>query len=155
MLVTITFDLSDLGGDEIDSTRDPRLWIRLADWGSRVSPDYMIADVEKRVTDFSSATGVGSVEVESWPGVKYQFILDWQAPNPRVDPARWARKRTEWEPFHPGNGGRLADLMPLRSYGPIVAGFGAPPPGTPEVVWIDISDNTAEGAMVYAPEGTF
>lgn len=145
-LVTITFKLSDLGGTPLSALNNPRLWVQLVG-GSDVGTN-MIADVEKRAT-LDVATGVGSAQVDSFPDALYRFVLDWTVPDPRVEPSHWARRRTEWPPFHPGGGGDISALMPFAGVRGVMAGFGPVTSWPHPIVYLDLAD--PDGIGVYGP----
>lgn len=110
----------------------------------------LLVGVEARA-DLDLATGQFTVEVESEPGLLYQPRMEWFPGLSDETGAHWA----EW-PFliAPGNGGLITDLIGVFPPGTILVGLGAPPSGVAGVAWIDITDQTEEGALVYAPEGS-
>lgn len=148
-LVTVTYRAWDHNREVVPSSAQPRVGFR------PLSPSQtagLMTDGEIWGT-LDPVTGVGSAQVESAAGLLYQPFMDWLIDDDEDAPTNRAREFCEWEPFSPGNGGPIEELVALRTYGPLVAALGKPVPGTTDTVWIDLTDQTPDGALVYGPEG--
>lgn len=145
-LVPITFRVYGPSHDPIPEEFNPRLFVRLAG-GSDVG-DGLLAEVEKEAV---VVNGVGSVEVDSFPGAQYQFVLEWTIPSSFVPPEKWARRRTVWPPFFPGPGGDISALAPFAGMRGVVGGFGPVDEWPHPVVYLDLAD--PDGIGVYGPAG--
>lgn len=148
-LVPITGFLRNAGGTPIPQARDPRVFLIPLE----ESIEAGLADASPvRATITNYATGAWTVRVQSLPGLRYKVVSDYLVDT--APTARTRRKRYEWpQTFLAGNGGPVEELVDLTSYGPIVAALGAPRPGTTGVVWINLLDQNADGALVLGPEG--
>lgn len=147
-LVTVTGNAWDHSRDVIPADLHPRLFARPT--ADRIAGSLLVG-VESQAT-LNPTTGAFTVKLES--GLDYRMVMDWLLPGQETEPPeRRARTYAEWPPFNSGSGGTIGSLFPPRATGTIVAELG-PPPGSAEgVVWIDLTDVTADGALVYSPGG--
>lgn len=146
--VTVTGNAWDHSRDVIPANLQPRLFARpLAD---RITGSLLVG-VESKAT-LNSSTGAFSVDLES--DLDYVMVMDWLFPGQEEEPpANRARAYAEWPVFNSAGGGTISSLFPPISTGTIVAELGAPPPAAQGIVWIDLTNVTSDGALVYAPGG--
>lgn len=144
--VTVTGNAWDHSRKVIPASLMPRLFARPP--ADRISGSLLVG-VESQAT-LNTTTGYFTVEVES--GLDYQMVMDWLVPGQETEPpANRARAHAEWPVFNSAGGGPISSLFPPVPTGQIYAELGPPPPGT-NVVWIDLTDVTSDGALVYSPE---
>ena len=148
-LVPITGFLRNAGGAPVAQARDPRVFLIPLE----ESIEAGIADaspVQATITNYT--TGAWTANVQSLPGLRYRVVSDYLVDTSPT--AKTRRKRYQWpQTFLAGSGGPVEDLVELTSYGPIVASLGGPPPGTTDIVWIDLTNISPDGALVLGPEG--
>ena len=148
-LVQITGNAWDHQGQPIPANRAPELFFvpRAHGFGGSA----LLVGGEAKAT-LNTSTGAFTVEVESQPGLLYQPRMRWLLNPDGPDPDQWRFGTAEW-PFliAPGEGGLITDLIGVFPPGTILVGIGPPPVGG--IVWIDINDQTEDGALVWAPEG--
>ena len=146
-LVTITGNAWDHSQKVIPASQAPRLWARpLRD---RIAGS-LLAGVESRAT-LNLTTGAFFVDLES--DLDYVMVMDWLIAGQETEPAgNRARGYAEWPVFNSAGGGPISSLFPPAPTGVIVAELGPPPAGAEGVVWIDLTNVSADGALVYAPE---
>lgn len=152
MLVSITGNAWDHQGQPIPAFRHPELWFEPQ--ASTVSHQgALLARVEAKAT-LNSATGAFTVDLESEPNIFYRPVMTWFRDTTSPDPEMWSRGRLEW-PFlvAPGDGGRIDELINEFPPGAIIAALAPPPDSIEAVIWIDMTDVTPDGAMLYGPEG--
>lgn len=151
-LVQVTGSAWDHMRVELPASQHPRLWFRPK--GSSVGNAGLMTD-GSILANLNLGTGAFTVDLESDPGVQYQPWMDYLIPGQENEPpGDRARGYVEWEFwFYAGNGGPIQDLVDLVPVGMIVAAD-EPPPETGSSGWIDMSDETEDGAMLWAPEGT-
>lgn len=151
-VVTITGNAWTHQGAPIPAAKHPELWFRpkAQAWGS----DGLLVAVEAQAT-LNNSTGAFSVELVSEPGVYYQPVMRWLV-NETHPTEQWAYEYAEWPfLFTPGEGGPIGDLINNFPPGVIIAALGPPVDAAANVVWIDLLDQTDEGAQVYAPAGSY
>ena len=149
--VTVTGNAWTHAGQPIPAAMHPELWFRPLK--NALGADGLLAGVEVKAT--LAADGSFSVQLESELGVYYRPVMRWVTNPSDQDPANWAYRYAEWEFLVvPGEGGPITDLINNFPPGSIIAAFGPPPEGTTNVVWIDLNDQTEEGAQVWAPAGS-
>lgn len=152
MFVKVTYQAWDHNGEEIPAELHPRVGFKPLQTSL-----YNGMLTSREVWGTLNPDGTGEVMLENTPGILYVPFIEWL-----TDPSQWAEKvenravgRSEWKPIIPGDGGDITDLADLTPYGPIVAVLGPPPAATQGIVWIDLTDQTVDGALVYAPEGAY
>lgn len=148
-LVTVTYNAWDHNREVIPASRQPRVGFKPL----RTSLANGLMTNREVWGTLNSTTGAGSARLESAPGLLFVPFMDWL-----TGPATSENDRggyCEWAPILPGNGGDISDLADLRSFGPIIAAMGAPPEQLSGLVWIDLTDVSSAGALVYAPEEAF
>lgn len=145
--VRITGNAWDHSSAVIPAQQQPRLWARPAD--DHIAGALLVG-AESRAT-LNPTTGAFFVDVES--GLNYQMVMDWLLPGEESEaPSKRSRDYAEWPIFNSAGGGPISSLFPPRPTGTIVAELGPPPPGAEGIVWIDLTNVTSDGALVYAPE---
>lgn len=146
--VTITGNAWTHQGVPVPAGKHPELWFRpkAHAWGS----DGLLLGVEVKAT--LAADGSFSVALESEQDTYYQPVMRWLINPAEQDPAQWAWQYAEW-PFLvvPGDGGNITDLINAFPPGTIIVALGPPLSSISNVAWVDLTDQTDEGAMVYAP----
>lgn len=146
-LVTVTGNAWDNSHVVIPAALQPRLWAKPT--GDRIAGSLLIG-VESQAT-LNPTTGAFSVEVES--DLDYQMVMDWLIPGQETEPPEQrSRDHAEWPIFNSAGGGDIGSLFPPIPAGTIFAVLGPPPEGTRGITWIDLTDVTAEGALVYSVE---
>lgn len=146
-LVEITGSAWDHSHVVIPASLQPRLWAKPV--ASRIAGS-LLAGVESRA-NLNLTNGSFWVRVES--GLDYVMTMDWLVPGQETEPPeKRARSSVEWPVFNSGGGGPITGLYPPVPMGTITAELGPPPPGTEGIVWIDLTNVTSDGALVYAPE---
>ena len=149
--VTITGNAWTHAGTPIPAEMHPELWFRPL--ANALGADGLLAGVEVQAA--LAADGSFSVQLESELGVYYRPFMRWVTNPSEQDPANWAYRYAEWDFLVvPGEGGTISDLINHFPPGAIIAAFGPPLSGVTNVAWIDLDDQTAEGAMVWAPAGS-
>lgn len=149
-LVTIRGHAWTHQGEPILQSRMPELF--LVPKAHSFGGTAIFVGVEAKA-DLNPITGFFTVEVEADSGIYYQPVMRWRVNWRENDPEKIAYGYAEW-PFlvAPGEGGLITDLIADFPPGTILVGVGEPP--IDDVVWIDITDQNEQGALVYAPEGT-
>lgn len=149
--VTITGNAWTHQGEPIPAEKRPELFLRPK--AHAFGSGSLLLGVEAKA-DLNLATGAFTVDVESVPGVFYEPVMRWLINPHENDPKMWAYGYAEW-PFlvSPNNGGVITDLINKFPPGTILVALG--PPTVTGVAWIDLLDQTDEGALVYAPRGRF
>lgn len=145
-LVTITGNAWDHSRKVIPAGLQPRLWARpVAD---EISGSLLVG-VSSRAT-LNTASGAFSVQLES--DLDYAMWMDWLIPGQETEPpADRARGYAQWPRFNSGAGGPIGSLLPPRPSGTIYAELGPPPDEADGMLWIDLTDVTSDGALVYSP----
>lgn len=145
--VRVTGNAWDHSQKVIPAELQPRLFARPL--GDRIAGSLLVG-VESQAT-LNPTTGAFSVDVES--GLDYRMFMDWLVPGQESEPpALRARAYAEWATFNAGGGGDIGALITSGLAGNIFAGL-TPPPTSFSGTWIDLSDVTADGALVYGPGG--
>jgi len=147
--VTVTGNAWTHAGAPVPSWRRPELWFRPK--ANALGSSGLLVGVEVKA-DLNASSGAFTVQLESDVGLYYQPVLRWLTNPSEQDPSRWAWQYAEWDFLVvPGNGGNLSDLINNFPPGTIIAALGPPLSGVTNVAWIDLTDQTDEGALVYAP----
>lgn len=142
--VVVTYNAWDANRSPIPAINEPEVWFRPLATSAAVG---LISDREVR-GGLDIPTGAGTVALESAVGLYYMPILTWLK-NPG-DPSNRARGFAEWEPFHPGSGGDISTLQPLAGFVGLLFGFGPPPEGLENAVYLDI---TGPAVRIWGPSG--
>lgn len=144
---TYVISLTDLGESPVTGAT-PRVWVEGAQDAFGVSK---VLAGRRRIPVALNASGFGSVNLtpstETTPRMEYVLRCEWLDEERPVGYARWSF-------FAEPGGGYVAAMGRRPQTGDVVAGFGPPPAGVQNVGWIDMTDETADGLMVYAPEGS-
>ena len=145
-LVPVTGNALDFAGAVIDAELRPRLFFKPL--RSAIRGGLRIG-VSTRAT-LNLVSGAFSAQLED--NTDYEPWMDWLRPGQQTEaPGDRAASRARWPTFNSSGGGPISSLYPPLPTAPIFAELGPPPPGT-NVVWIDLTDVTSEGALVYSPE---
>lgn len=147
--VDVTGRLTNAGGEVIDATLQPRLWA-VPD-KSRAFGPVLLTDDEVRADLVTTGSNAGdfTVRVQNIPGIRYTLWLDRLIPGQESEPpANRARNWVQWsEPFHPGEGGSIGNLLPIEYVGAIWIGQ-SPPPGGPSYPtgtrWLDSNPSSPD-----------
>lgn len=151
-LVTVTYNAWDHNQDPVPSSLQPELWFR------PLATSYAAGLMTSREVKGSlSASGAGSVRLESQPGLLYMPVLRWLSDPSQADEdiENRARAYDEWEPFYPGGGGDISELDPAVGLKGVLYGYGRPPERLDGVVYLDIGGTTGVGVGVYGPDGAY
>ncbi|VXC30393.1 conserved hypothetical protein [Microbacterium sp. 8M] len=147
--VTVTGNAWTHAGQPIPAAMHPELWFRPQ--ASALGSDGLLAAVEVQAT--LAADGSFTVELESDAGIFYRPFMRWVTNPSEQDPQNWAYRYAEWEFLVvPGLGGNISDLINNFPPGTIIVALGPPLSGVTNVAWVDMTDQTEDGALVYAPE---
>lgn len=146
--VTVTGNAWDHSREVIPSELRPRLWARpVAD---QIAGSLLVG-VSSRAS-LNLTTGAFAIELES--GLDYTMWMDWLMPGQESEPpGDRAMGRAEWPVFNSASGGSISALFPAKATGTIVAELAPPPPEASGIIWIDLTDVTSEGVLVYGPGG--
>ena len=146
-LVTITGNVWDAGNTPIPASQEPRLWAKPK--GEYIGEGLSTA-TEVQAT-LNAATGAFTIDVESVPGLFYDFELDWLIPGQEDEPPeRRARGFAQWLSIYPGAGGHISGLGPWAGLLGVLFGFGPPPPHLTAAIYLDI---TGPDIGIYGPAG--
>lgn len=133
-LVTITGNAWDGDRAPIPAVQQPRLWA-VPD-RSFTSGNGMFTQNEV-LADLDIDTGQFTARIESLPGVRWRFRLDWLIPGQEdEEPGNRARGYEEWDWFHPAAGGDIGDLGPALTVGVMWIGPTEPPSKLPGTRWL-------------------
>jgi len=147
-IVTVTGNAWDHSRRVIPAVLQPRLFARPV--GDQIA-GALLAGVSSRAT-LNTTTGAFSIELES--DLDYRMWMDWLIPGQEDERVEYqARNHAEWPLFNSAGGGPIGTLIPAKPTGTIVAELGPPPDAAERVVWIDLTDVTSEGVLVYADGG--
>ncbi|MBC6496116.1 hypothetical protein [Microbacterium sp. 4-7] len=153
-LVTVTYTAWDNNRKVVPASAQPRVGFRPL---TTSTDSGLMTDREVWGT-LDPVTGVGSVQLESVPGLIYQPFMDWLIDDGADEPTNRARETCEWAPFHPANGGPIDELPGVvPAFGAYYYGFGDPPIFLlirNDVLYVDISGSADGFWQPWVPEGT-
>lgn len=155
-LVTVTYNAWDHNRQVIPASLQPEVWFRPVK--SSLAAGLMTQREVKGTLD--PATGAGSVQLESAPGLVYVPVIRWltdQSQSNETVPNR-SRGYDEWDPIYPANGGPIDQLPGVVKLNGFYYGFGDPPQFLArrnDVIYIDISGSSDGWWQPWVPEGTF
>lgn len=131
----------------IPAENRPELWFR------PVQAEVGAGDLFSFVEVKANLTG-GNFTAKLESDFEVRPVIRWITNPSEPLPQNWQWQEHEWPfTFIPGGGGRIDDLMNNFRPGTIRAELGPPPAGTPDLVWIDLTNVTADGVLTYAPRG--
>jgi len=148
--VEATGRLTDAGNTAFLASLEPRLWAvpeKSASYGpGLITDDEVLCELN---TAAGANAGQFSVMLQNAPGMRYTLWLDRLVPGQQGEPPeKRARQWVQWsKPFHPGEGGRIGDLMPVDVVGLIWIGQTPPPGGPPwpkDTRWLDSNPSSPD-----------
>lgn len=146
--VTITYNAWDHNREVVPANLQPEVWFRPL--GTSLANGLMTAREVKGT--LNASTGVGSVSLESAPGLMYVPEMRWLVDESQAsesEPNR-ARGYCEWEAFFPADGGPISELSPIVGLFGLLYGFGPPPSYLTLAIYLDI---TGPAIKIYGPKG--
>jgi hypothetical protein len=143
--VTVTGNVYSHGRAPIAASLQPRLWFR----PDKPHMAVGLQDSRGVLATLNATTGAFSVEIESFPGVRYIPTLEYLRSADDTY-AKGAFGFEEWPMFYPGSGGDISALSSFVGSFGLLFGFGAPPSELSNVIYIDI---TGPAIRIYGPTG--